>query len=175
MKIEDLPTGDAKNPVELPHFPARWQAFVWRNWGLVPTARIAQVLGCSETEIRQAAADMGLSSNPIVNPKWLSHGYLTLIRNNWHLLSYAQLLKLLGWTPEKMAYTLKEEDFFWIKLGSLKPECPELKYEALTTEQKTPTVRLRESLRKHIPADNMSYVEPPFAFAEEKTSGQIGK
>lgn len=167
MRIEDLPTGDAKAPVELPHFPARWQAFVWRNWGLVPTTRIAGVLGCSETEIRQAAEAMGLPSNPIVNPKWLSHGYLTLIRNNWHLLSYGQLLKLLDWTPEKMAYTLKEEDFFWIKLGSLKPECPELKYEALTSEQQAATVRLRESLRRHIPAEEMAYVEPPFAFADQ--------
>ena len=167
MKIEDLPVGEAKAPLDFPHFPTRWQVFVWRNWELIPPIRIAAVLGCSETEIRQAAAAMGLSAEPRVGPKWLTHGYLTLIRNNWHLLPYAQLLKLLDWTPEKMAYTLKEEDFFWHKLGFLKPGCSELKYEALTSEQQTATDRLRESLRKYIPEEKMSYLESPFAFADQ--------
>ena len=167
MRIEDLPAGNVKAPVDLPHFPTRWQAFVWRNWELVPPVRIAAVLGGSEAEIRQAAAAMGLSSDPKVNPKWLTHGYLTLIRNNWHLLPYAQLLKLLDWTPEKMAYTLKEEDFFWGKLGSLKPDCPELKIEPLTAEQQRATERLRVSLRKHISEEGMAYLESPFAFADQ--------
>ena len=114
MKAEDLPSGNPKPPVEYPHFPTRWQAFVWRNWELVPPARIAAVLRCSENDVLDAAAGMGLIPNPQVNPKWISHGYLTLIRNNWQLLPYAQLLELLDWTPEKMAYTLKEEDFFCI-------------------------------------------------------------
>ena len=63
-----------------------------------------------------------------------TRGYLTLIRNNWHLLNYEQLLELLDWTPEKMAYTLKEEDFFWHKLGNLKPACPELRMTPLDDE-----------------------------------------
>lgn len=167
MRIEELPVGNTKAPLEFPHFPARWQAFVWRNWELVSPARIASVLGCGEPEVIQAAVEMGLPAASRVNPKWLTHGYLTLIRNNWHLLPYSQLLKLLDWTPEKMAYTLKEEDFFWIKLGSLKPDCPELKYEVLTLAQKAATVRLRESLRKHVSEDGMPYLEPPFAFADQ--------
>ena len=168
MRIEDLPVGnDAKAPLEIPHFPARWQAFVWRNWEQVEPARIAAVLGCGEPEVIQAAVEMGLTSASRVNPKWLTHGYLTLIRNNCHLLPYSQLLKLLDWTPEKMAYTLKEEDFFRIKLGSLKPDCPELKYEVLTLAQKAATARLRESLRKHVSEDGMPYLEPPFAFADQ--------
>ena len=167
MKTEELPTGTPKPPVEYPHFPTRWQAFVWRNWELVPPARIAAVLRCSENDVLDAAAGMGLISNPQVNPKWLSHGYLTLIRNNWHLLPYAQLLELLDWTPEKMAYTLKEEDFFWTKVGTIKPDCPVLKFEPLTPEQQKATGILRQILRKYFPADRMEYLEAPFAFADQ--------
>lgn len=167
MRIEDLPVGETKAPVDFPHFPTRWQAFVWRNWGIVPPAQIAEVLTCTEKEVYQAAVEMGLTAEPRINPKWRTHGYLTLIRNNWHLLPYAQLLKLLNWTPEKMAYTLKEEDFFWIKLGSLKPECSELKYTVLTPIQQAATARLCEYLRKYFSEDDMEYLESPFAFSDQ--------
>ena len=49
-----------------------------------------------------------------------ARGYVTLIRRNWHLLPYDQLLELLGMTPEQLAFTLREDDYLWIKLGSLK-------------------------------------------------------
>ena len=167
MKIEELPRGNGGTPIIYPHFPARWQAVVWRNWELVPPARIASVLRASETEIIQAAAEMGLTAQPQVHPKWITHSYLTLIRNNWQLLPYEQILELLDWTPEKMAYTLKEEDFFWVKVGQVKPDCPPLRYEPLTPEQKLATARLRETLRKHFPEDAMAYREQPFAFADQ--------
>ncbi|MCL5098067.1 MAG: hypothetical protein M1608_11190, partial [Candidatus Omnitrophica bacterium] len=51
-----------------------------------------------------------------------------MIRRNWHLLPYDQLLELLDWTPEQMAFTLREDDFLFIKLGSLKPQCEPLRY-----------------------------------------------
>ena len=165
MDVKDLPVGSAPKPVDFPHFPTRWQTFVWRCWGLVPAARIAAVLRCSEPEIRRAADELGLPAEPAVHPKWLTHGYLTLIRNNWHLLPYGQLLELLGWTAGKMAYTLKEEDFFWHKLGLLKPDCPVLKYEPLTPEQQAATAEVKAILQQYFPADRMAYIEPPFAFA----------
>lgn len=167
MKLEDLPVGSAPNPIPYPHFPARWQAFVWRNWEMVPPRKIAEVLGCSETEILNAAVEMGLTGTPDVPEKWLSHGYLTLIRNNWQLLNYGQLLILLDWKPEKMAYTLKEEDFFWAKLGRLKPECVPLHYSPLTSAERAATVRLKQNLRKHFPEKDMAYLEMPFAFGDK--------
>ncbi len=51
---------------------------------------------------------------------------LTVIRRNWHLLPYDQLLALLGWTARQLAYTLREDDFLFIKLGSVKPPCEPL-------------------------------------------------
>ena len=63
MKAEDLPYGTPKPPVDYPHFPTRWQAFVWRNWELVTPARIAALLRCSESNVLDAAG-MGLIPNP---------------------------------------------------------------------------------------------------------------
>jgi hypothetical protein len=167
MNAADLPKGETKAPVEYPHFPTRWQAAVWRNWELVPPSRLAEVLGCSEPEIRQAAIDLGLTADPQVNPKWITHGYLTLIRTNWQLLPYEQILQLLSWPPEKLAYTLKEEDFFWAKVGKIKPDCAPLKYAALTPEQQAATAELKKCLRQYFPADRMAYLETPFAFADQ--------
>ena len=57
-------------------------------------------------------------------------GYITLIRRNWHLLPYDQLLELLEMTPERLAFALREDDFLWVKLGRLKPQCEPLRYRA---------------------------------------------
>ena len=167
MTVADLPKGDSKLPVEYPHFPTRWQAVVWRNWELVEPSRLAEVLGCSEPELRQAASDMGLAAEPQVNPKWITHGYLTLIRNNWQLLPYEQILQLLDWSPEKLAYTLKEEDFFWAKVGKIKPDCAPVKYAPLSPEQQAATVSLKKCLRQYFPVEKMAYLETPFAFADQ--------
>ncbi len=166
MKVTDLPKGSAPQPLQYPHFPTRWQAFVWRNWGVVPSQKIADTLQCSLQEVKDAAVAMGLQADPIVEEKWLSHGYLTIIRANWQLLPYEQLLELLGWTPEKLSYTLKEEDFFWIKLGSLKPECEPLKYHQLTAEQQDKTAKIKAVMQSYFPADQQCYQDQPFAFLE---------
>lgn len=167
MNVSELPVGSAPAPVAYPHFPARWQIFVWRNWELVPVERIARVLRCSVDEVVQAAAELGLTQSPVVDSKWVSHGYLTLIRNNWQLLSYAQILELLDWTADKLAYTLKEEDFFWVKVGMLKPDCNDLIYEPLTSAQQEETRNLKETLRRHFPENKMAYIETPFAFLDQ--------
>lgn len=168
MNISDLPMGNAPVPVRFEHFPVKWQAFLWRNWEYVPPAKLAEILQCPEQTVLDAAAELGLPMTHEVNPKWLLFGYLTIIRSNWHLLNYRQLLQLLDWTPEQLAYTLKEEDFFWAKLGALKPTCGELKYMPLTPEERKATALFRERVRKHIPQEcEMNYSEQPFTFAEK--------
>ena len=121
MKTSDLPHGESKKALNFPHFPTRCQAVVWRNWGLVPVERIARVLKTSAECVRTLGADMGLRYDDSRCLVWLERGFLSIIRRNWHLLPYEQLLELLEWTPEQMAFVLKEDDFFWVKLGRLKP------------------------------------------------------
>src|SRR4051794_19141514 len=123
-----LPAGPAPAPVVVPHFPDRMHAFVWRNWNVVPTDRLAAVLGASADDVRAVAAAMGLPPEEPVPPMYRGRLYLTVIRRNWHLLPYDQLLQLLDMTPDQLAVTLREDDFLWIKLGSLKPACEPLRF-----------------------------------------------
>lgn len=114
-----LPTG--KPSATYPHFPAPAFAVIFRNWGLVPAARIALALDTTEAAVRRAAARMGLDPDAGVSPLWRKRGFLTVIRNNWNLCDYDQIMALLDMTDEQLEFTLREDDFMWDKMGSLKP------------------------------------------------------
>ena len=116
------------------YFPTVMQAFIFRNWSMIPKARIALVLNTSVGNVLKEADRMGLSEQGDTNI-WFEKGYITIIRSNWHLLPYDQLLQLLNWTEEKLALVLKEEDFLDIKLGLMKPDCEPVLYKELTPEQ----------------------------------------
>ena len=73
---------------------------------------------------------MGLGKPPRITRDQQARSYITVIKRNWHLLPYDQLLELLDWTPEQMAFTLREDDFLYVKLGNLKPQCEPLRYQA---------------------------------------------
>lgn len=166
MKTSDLPHGESKKALNFPHFPTRCQAVVWRNWGLVPVERIARVLKTSAECVRTLGADMGLRYDDSRCPVWLERGFLSIIRRNWHLLPYEQLLELLEWTPEQMAFVLKEDDFFWVKLGRLKPEAEPVHYAPLTEEEARRTGILRRRLAEYFPEDGREPIDPPFAFLD---------
>ena len=125
---ETLPTGNARPAIEFKHFPDRLHVFVWRNWEMVSLERMAEVLGTTPDNVRRVGESMGLPAHQQPPAEYLQRGYITIIRRNWHLLPYEQLLMLLGWDAEELAFTLKEDDFLWIKLGSLKPSCATLRY-----------------------------------------------
>src|SRR5688572_18462845 len=123
-----LPKGPTPEPVGLRHFPSRLHVFVWRNWPLVPAATLAKVARATTRQVKELATSMGLGAQPNIGRERLQRSSLTIIKRNWHLLPYQQLLELLGWTAEEMAYTLREDDFLYIKLGSLKPKCAPIRY-----------------------------------------------
>src|SRR2546430_2763797 len=95
--ISALPKGPNPAPVPLPHFPDRLHAFIWRNWELVPVATLAQVIGTSAVKVTALAAGMGLPKQPRITRDQQQRSYITVIKRNWHLLPYQQLLALLGW------------------------------------------------------------------------------
>ncbi len=166
MTAADLPVGTHPRALECPHFPTRFQAVIWRNWELVAPAVLARVLGTDEAGILDLAGELGLRVPPRVNPRWLERGYVTLIRANWHLLPYAQLLDLLGWTAERMDYTLREEDFLWHKMGGLKPEVEPVVVRALTPAETERTRRLRETVRRLFPNLDAPDGEAAFEFLD---------
>src|SRR5947199_8989009 len=77
------PQGQPKPALTFPQFPDRLHTFVFRNWGLVESARLAHVVGADEGKVRALAVAMGLPEHPDVAPQMLSRGYVTLIRRNW--------------------------------------------------------------------------------------------
>ncbi len=134
-------------------FPTKAQCFVYRNWECVSAERMAEVLECEASEVYALAEQMGLDTSASVPEEWNTQGYITLIRNNWRLLDYAQLCTLLGWDEGRLAFILKEDDFLAIKLGSYKPETAHLRIEPLdeaalrrTEEIATVTREIRKSL-----------------------------
>lgn len=165
-----LPRGAEPDPLPLPHFPSRIHAFVWRNWGLVLEARLAATVGAEVEDLRALAVSMGLPASPRVNPDMERRGYLTLIRRNWHILPYDQILALLGWSAEKLAYTLREDDFLWIKLGLLKPRCEPLRLHQPTAEEAARARRIGDLVRSRFGDRVWRADEERFAFLAELSS-----
>ncbi len=172
-----MPEGEERAALEFAHFPTRWQAFIWRNWGLLSAERLARVLATTADVVTQAAADMGLREPDARDEQlWLRRGYVTLIRRNWHLLPYSQILELLDWQPEKLAHVLKEEDFLWTKLGGLKPQCSPLKWQPLSMAGQAETAQLRDQVISHDSGDGRAE-EQPFTFNGSYPhfpAGQVG-
>ncbi len=159
-----LPEGSAPAPVSFPWFPSRVHAFIWRNWSLVPVVRLAEVLGTTPFEVLQTARRLGLSSPRPLGKALESRACLTVIRRNWHLLPYDQLLQLLGWSAEAMAYTLREDDFFFEKLGRLKPKAEPLRWSVPTEEIRRREREIAAVLKVNFPDGRLDSEDPLFSF-----------
>ncbi|MBL9139715.1 MAG: twin-arginine translocation signal domain-containing protein [Verrucomicrobiales bacterium] len=163
LTVADLPRGSAPQPLAFDHFPSRLHAFVWRNWQLVPTQRMAEVVGARNSDIVRIGRAMGLGKPPRIARHQQVRSPLTVIRRNWHLLPYEQILTLLNWTPDQLAFTLREDDVLFIKLGSLKPDCPPLRYRAPDAA----TLRREEEIAEIVAAEfpgALDLAEPLFDF-----------
>lgn len=160
----ELPVGAAPAPVASVHFPDPLHAFVWRNWTLAPIERMAEVAGAKPEDIAALGKAMGLSDPaPVTDDQW-RRSYITIIRRNWHLLPYEQMLTLLDWTPEEMAYCLREDDFLYIKLGNLKPKCEPIHYAPPTDAVKAREAEIAAVVRAEFPDGAVATDEPLFGF-----------
>ena len=161
--FDKLPGQSDKAAVKVGHFPSRMHAFIWRNWGLVPAEKLATVLNTSTKNVQKVATSMGLQRNPTIDPVWLSSkGYITVLRRNWHLLPYGQILQLLDKTQEELEWSLYEDDFLFTKLGRIKPACDPLYWEKPTSQQKAQCKEIEEIAQSNKPKE----VVPRFAFFE---------
>lgn len=159
-----LPHGPGERALESAHFPDRLHEFVWRNWNVMEPARIAGVVGASETEITDIAVSLGLPAEATVPPAMLQRGYVTVIRRNWHLLPYEQLLQILGRTAEQLDVMLREEDFLWIKLGRTKPACEPLRYAPPTAGARARAAEIRAVVQQDFGDAIGETGEPRFDF-----------
>ena len=171
--------GIKNNPVDkpaliFPHFPDAFHAFLWRNWNLVTLERLANVVKATPQEILLIAKSMGLPEAKSIPADQQRRSYLTIIRCNWHLLPREQLLELLDWTDEKLTFTLREDDFFYITLGSLKPTCRPILYSDQAIKGKDGSTWIKKVLGEEFPNGIPSQEQPLFHFVKE-LSEQSGK
>ncbi len=89
-----------------------------------------------------------------------------MIRQNWHLLPRHQLIQLLGWNRSQFEFTLKEDDFLDIKLGT-KPRCPEILYRSPSKKERQQASRIREILQETLGSQLQEPGQEPFHFIRE--------
>lgn len=162
-----LPTGEERAAIGSAHFPDRVHEFVFRDWNAVEPGKLAAVLGATEKDVTALAESMGLPREANVPPQMRERGYVTLIRRNWHLLPYEQLLELLDMTPERLAVMLREEDFLWIKLGRLKPACEPLRWKAPDEIARRRADEIRRVVEEVFGDDIHRAGEPRFDFVRQ--------
>ncbi|GMU93212.1 MAG: hypothetical protein AMXMBFR4_22700 [Candidatus Hydrogenedentota bacterium] len=161
---EALPQGELRPALTSGYFPDRVHEFVWRNWNAVEPETLAGILRTSVENIRSMAESMGLPPEAHVPPEMRERGYVTLIRRNWHLLPYKQLLELLDMTPERLSVMLREEDFLWIKLGRIKPACDPLQYTPPDEAAKRRAAEIRRVVAQDFGGEIRRKGEPRFEF-----------
>ncbi len=151
-----------KVKLSLNNFPTKWQAVIFRNYGYVSIDKLARMLRCDETVVKREAERMGLVGIEY-DTNWEERGYITIIRNNWFLLPYGQLLTLLDISEERLDYILQNDDFLGVKLGNFKPECEEVYYCPLTEKELEETSFVADMVRRY----RKEPQEQPFTFFKD--------
>jgi len=144
-----LPVGSNPPAIEYAHFPNRAYALVWRNWDLVSPERIALTLNCSIQQIYDMAESMGLGKSIEIPDDFKRRMYITVLRRNWHLLPYNQLLKLLDMSDQELDIALKDDDFLYVKLGNLKPKVASVQYTEPTIQDRSRAKEIKETVLRH--------------------------
>jgi len=170
MAAVDLPVGSAPAPVALPHFPDTVHALVWRNWQVLPMERLADAIGAHAEDLVAIGKAMGLTGPPAISDDQLKRSGTTIIKRNWHLLPYEQLLAVLKWTPEELAYTLREDDFLFIKLGLLKPKCERVSYAPPDEKAIEREKAIAAAVKEAFPDGVGETPDPPLGFVKQLSS-----
>lgn len=112
-------------------FPDRLSAYVWRNWTMVPKARLAEAVGATPEDLTRIAAEMGLPAQERIAPEWDTLGRKSIIRRNWNLVPRCQWQKLVPPNPNRHSNSDEGEDILkWQFGGGGYPDLPELRYDA---------------------------------------------
>ena len=174
-RAAELPVGSNPPAVVFSHFPDRLHAVVFRNWNLVSPQRIALAVGATEKQIVELAAAMGLPPARPIDPHYQRQIYITIVRHNWHLLPYDQLLTLLDMTADELAFGLREDDFLYIKLGSLKPKCEPVRYVEPDVATRAAEAQIKRWVTESFGEALNAPGEPRFAFVDELSKLPAGE
>ena len=148
------------------YFPSQMHAFIWCNCESVPLDRMAKVLDTTTENVRKAGRSMGLPPSREPGPEFLQRGYISLIRRNWHLISYDQILTLLNWNAGQLDQTLRDDDFLWVKVGGMKPDCPPLQYIPPSLKTKKRCAEIKKIVEENFGEELNKPQEERFAFIQ---------
>ena len=165
--VVSLPYGNKPKPVPFPHFPSTLHAVIWRNWDIVVHKRLAATVRMPLREVLAIGTSMGLPAPQRLTNLQRKRIALTIIRRNWHLLPYNQLLQLLNWTSEELEFTLREDDFLYVKLGNHKPDCPPVLYRQQTPSDIDACARIRAAVNAAFPDGLPEQPQPLFQFIDD--------
>jgi hypothetical protein len=126
---------------------------------------LAEVVSATPEDILAMGRRMGLSGPPDIPQESIDRSYISVVRANWHLLPDDQLLALLDWPEDRFAYSMREDDFLYGKLG-VRP-----KLSPLVFQDPGPADREREDeiaglVRLHFPDGVGLPAEPLFGFVD---------
>ncbi len=130
------------------NLPTLWQTVIFRNYRMAPSENIAKIIGCTAEDVEREALRLGLIKGEGTK-EWCERGFITIFRNNWHLLEYDQLRDLVGMTDARLDFVLETEDFLGIKLGHQKPAVERPVYAPLTDEQIKETEKAAQTIKKY--------------------------
>ncbi|MEX2567415.1 MAG: hypothetical protein WD431_15835 [Cyclobacteriaceae bacterium] len=184
----ELPLGSHPPALQFEHFPNRLFAFVWRNWNLVSPEKMGETLGCQPEKILEIASAMGLDQVDVLPDQYKKQIYITLLRRNWHLLPYEQLLTLVDMEVRELEFALKEDDFLFYKFGNLKPNSPKVTFHPPNERELARAQEIKKLVHQHVNNNSGDEsIEPLFHFIKdlsevnslekdkmEKPSGQGG-
>lgn len=168
LPLLDLRAASSTAPIQEPHFPNRLYQFVWRNWELANLERMAQVVQTTPAKLGEIGRSVGLPEKPRLSSDQLRRIYITVIRQNWHLLPKEQMITLLGWTPDRFEFILREDDFLDHKLGP-KPDCRPVVFSNPTPAEKRRATEIRSIVESAV-RERSGKIEPAFAFVEKLSS-----
>lgn len=137
--------GDPK--IKSAWFPTEYQAVLFRTWGMYPAEKLAQVLETTPENIRESWALLGLDPDKKIDPEWRRRGYITTVRDTWHILSKPQQCTLFDISAEEFETILREDDFLDHKI-SIKSEGTQCYWRPLTDEEKARTAEIAEFLKE---------------------------
>ena len=140
-------------------FPELWQEAIFMNYGKVKTDNIAFVLKTTVETVEKEADRLGIGMLKY-DPVWREKGYISLIRNNWHVLSLTQIAQLLNLEMPALERILRDDDFLIVKLGEMKPLCQNVVYKPLTKEQE----RITQRIKQIVSAEYIAPKNKPFDF-----------
>ncbi len=135
-----------------------WQKVIFRNYGMIEDNKIAELIGVDSATLHREIQRLGIASFEY-NPDWIKKGFVTVIRNNWDLLTVEQIAYILDKSVEELKTLLVEYDFLDAKVGK-QPPLSDIKYAPLTKKEEMQTEEGAKAIQPHIHEERVA----PFDF-----------